>query len=220
MSRYKETAVISEQQEISPGIFSLWLETKEIAGEAKAGQFLSLYSGDESRLLPRPISICEIDREGNAVRLVYRVAGKGTQEFSGKRPGEFLDVVGPLGNGFPLLPKKAFVIGGGIGIPPMMQLARELDGEKQIVLGYRDGDLFLKEEMEALDDSKIVELYLGGGDLCMRPHPYAAGYKGICQRAGNGVLSLPGGAYGLRHRSLSGVCLQIHGCRSPHLCKE
>ncbi len=149
MSRYKETAVISEQQEISPGIFSLWLETKEIAGEAKAGQFLSLYSGDESRLLPRPISICEIDREGNAVRLVYRVAGKGTQEFSGKRPGEFLDVVGPLGNGFPLLPKKAFVIGGGIGIPPMVQLARELDGEKQIVLGYRDGDLFLKEEMEA-----------------------------------------------------------------------
>lgn len=149
MSRYKETAVISEQQEISPGIFSLWLETKGIAGEAKAGQFLSLYSGDESRLLPRPISICEIDREGKAVRLVYRVAGKGTQEFSRKRPGETLDVVGPLGNGFPLLPKKAFLIGGGIGIPPMVQLARELDGEKQIILGYRDGDLFLKEELEA-----------------------------------------------------------------------
>ena len=149
MSRYKETAVISEQQEISPGIFSLWLETKEIAGEAKAGQFLSLYSGDESRLLPRPISICEIDREGKAVRLVYRVAGKGTREFSRKRPGETLDVVGPLGNGFPLLPEKAFLIGGGIGIPPMVQLARELDGEKQIVLGYRDGDLFLKEELEA-----------------------------------------------------------------------
>ena len=149
MNKYKERAVILEQEEISPGIFSLWIETEEIAGEAKAGQFLSLYSGDESRLLPRPISICEIDRERKALRLVYRVAGKGTREFSGKKPGETLDVVGPLGNGFPLLRKKAFLIGGGIGIPPMLELARELSCEKQIILGYRDGDLFLREELEA-----------------------------------------------------------------------
>lgn len=148
MSRYKEKAVILEQAEISPEIYSLWIQTERIAREARAGQFLSLYSDDESRMLPRPISICEIDKKRGALRLVYRVAGKGTLEFSGKKPGEFLEVVGPLGNGFPLLPKKAFLIGGGIGIPPMVELARELDCEKQMILGYRDGDLFLKEELK------------------------------------------------------------------------
>lgn len=60
-----------------------------------------------------------------------------------------MKVVGPLGNGFVLQKKKAFLIGGGIGIPPMLELAKQLDCEKQIVLGYRDRELFLEEEFEA-----------------------------------------------------------------------
>ena len=59
--------------------------------------------------------------------------------------------MGPLGNGFTKEGKKAILIGGGIGIPPMLQLAKELDCEKTIVLGYRDS-LFLKEEFESLGD--------------------------------------------------------------------
>lgn len=149
MSKFKERAAVLSQSEISSGIFSLWIKTDKIAAEARPGQFISLYSADESRMLPRPISICEIDKEHNALRLVYRVAGKGTDEFSRLAAGESLDVVGPLGNGFPLLDKKAFLIGGGIGIPPMVQLAKELNCEKQIVVGYRTNDLFLKEELEA-----------------------------------------------------------------------
>ena len=73
------------------------------------------------------------------------MAGKGTAEFSGMRTGMQLKVVGPLGNGFPQKNKKAFLIGGGIGIPPMLELAKELDCEKQIVLGFRD-ELFLLED--------------------------------------------------------------------------
>ena len=65
-----------------------------------------------------PISICEIDREHGALRMVYRIAGAGTAEFSRKQAGDSLSVLGPLGNGFPLKEKKAFLIGGGIGIPP------------------------------------------------------------------------------------------------------
>lgn len=141
----REKAVVLSQKEISPGIFDMWLSVKEIAGLAKPGQFLSLYCKDGSRLLPRPISICEIDRQKNSFRLVYRVAGKGTEEFSGMKPGEELDILGPLGNGFPLKGKKAFLVGGGIGIPPMLQLSKELDCEKQILLGYRD-NLFLNED--------------------------------------------------------------------------
>lgn len=150
MGKYRETVRVAEQTELSAGIFSLWIETKEIAREAKAGQFLSLYSRDESRMLPRPISICTIDREENRLRLVYRVAGGGTREFSGLKEGDTLEVVGPLGNGFPLSEKKALLIGGGIGIPPMVELARELNCEKAFVMGYRTDDRFLKEELEEL----------------------------------------------------------------------
>ena len=139
----------------------MWLKTDEIAKNAKAGQFISVYCKDGSRMLPRPISICEIDKKDGALRIVYRVAGKGTEEFSGMRAGMILDILGPLGNGFPKKSKKAILIGGGIGIPPMLELAKELECEKQIVLGYRD-ELFLTEEFE-----KAGEIYLATEDGSM-----------------------------------------------------
>ena len=144
-TKTKENLTVVSQEEIGKDIFSLWLQTDQMAQYARPGQFLSLYTGNSSKLLPRPISICEIDRKDGAIRLVYRVAGKGTAEFSGMRTGMQLKVVGPLGNGFPQKNKKAFLIGGGIGIPPMLELAIELDCEKQIVLGFRD-ELFLLED--------------------------------------------------------------------------
>ena len=147
--KVRERARILKQEEIAPEIYSLWIQTEQIAANAKAGQFLSLYCEDESRMLPRPISICEIDREKNALRMVYRIAGKGTAEFSRKKAGDGLTVLGPLGNGFPLKEKKAFLIGGGIGIPPILELAKQLDCEKQMILGYRDSRTFLLEEMKA-----------------------------------------------------------------------
>lgn len=146
--KFKENAVIISQEEIAPGIFSMWLKTEHIAQHAKAGQFISIYCEDGSRMLPRPISICEIDKNDGALHLVYRVAGKGTQEFSEKNTGMELSVLGPLGNGFPLKSKKAFLIGGGIGIPPILELAKQLDCEKQIVLGYRNSDMFLLDEFK------------------------------------------------------------------------
>lgn len=143
--KFEETAIIIRQEEIADNIYSMWLRTDEIAAHAKAGQFISVYCNDGSRLLPRPISICEIDKKDGAIRIVYRVAGKGTEEFSVLHTGGQLKVVGPLGNGFPKKSQSAFLIGGGIGIPPMLQLAKELDCEKQIVLGFRD-ELFLMDE--------------------------------------------------------------------------
>ena len=153
--KFREQAIIIRQEEISYGIYSMWLKTENIAAHAKAGQFVSLYCHDGSRLLPRPISICEIDAQDCALRVVYRVIGKGTEEFSGLSTGKHVNIVGPLGNGFPHKEKKAFLIGGGIGIPPLLQLAKELDCEKQIILGYRD-DLFLKEEFRKQGDRKSV----------------------------------------------------------------
>lgn len=149
--KYRETARVITQEAIGNGIYSMWLQTTDIGKAARPGQFISVYSKDRSRMLPRPISICETEPEG-AVRIVYRVAGKGTEEFSRLGSGDTLELLGPLGNGFPLERmvegKKAFLIGGGIGIPPMVELAKRLPGEKQIVVGYRDARLFLKEDLE------------------------------------------------------------------------
>lgn len=148
MSReFKETVTIVRQDQIAANVFSMWIETEEIAANAHPGQFVSVYSNDGSRLLPRPISICSI--EDNRLRLVYRIAGKGTAEFSEYVSGDKLKVLGPLGNGYDITDTgKAVILGGGIGIPPMLELSRQLKCEKSIVLGYRDGELFLKDEFE------------------------------------------------------------------------
>ena len=148
MAKIKMTAKVESQVSLASDVFSMWIEAGEIAKQATAGQFVSVYSKDGSKLLPRPISLCEVDKEKGRIRLVYRVVGGGTKEFSAYQAGDSMEVLGPLGNGFPLVHKKAFLIGGGIGIPPMLQLAKSLEGENQIILGYRD-IRFLDEELAA-----------------------------------------------------------------------
>ena len=151
----KEICTVVSQESIGTDIYSMWLQTEKIAAEAKPGQFVSLYTNDPSKLLPRPISLCEIDKEKGRIHLVYRVtgAGTGTAEFSRLKAGDTVSAIGPLGNGFPLEKaegKSVFLMGGGIGVPPILELAKAMKCEKkQILAGYRDCHTFLKEEFEA-----------------------------------------------------------------------
>ena len=128
--KFEEIAVVVDQNALGSGIYDLTLKTKNIAKAAKAGQFVSVYSNDRSKLLPRPISLCGIDRDEDTIRLVYRVTGEntGTEEFSKLVMGDKIRILGPLGNGFTVEPgKKVFLIGGGIGVPPMLQLAKDIN---------------------------------------------------------------------------------------------
>ena len=154
-----ETARVAGQERIAEDIYSLTLDVS-FAEEVRAGQFVSLYSSDASRLLPRPISICDFDAEKGQIRLVYRIAGKGTLEFSHLRGGDAVKVMGPLGNGFPLeeaAGKHVLLVGGGIGIPPMVGTGRALaaldagsrPSRISHAAGYRTDDLFLTEELLA-----------------------------------------------------------------------
>ncbi len=158
--KFQENVTVVSQKQIADGIFDLVLQTKEIAAHAKAGQFVSVYSNDASKLLPRPISLCGIDREAGTLRLVYRVTGEktGTEEFSKLEAGDSIRIMGPLGNGFTVEPgKKAFLIGGGIGVPPMLQLAKEIKAsgvaEFQTIMGYRNAQTFLLDEFKEHGDA-------------------------------------------------------------------
>ena len=158
MGKVKMTAKVVSQQALTDDIFSMWIQADEIAGAAVPGQFISVYTKDAGKLLPRPISLCQVDKEKGQLRIVYRVVGAGTSQFSGYQAGDDSEIMGPLGNGFPLeraAGKKVFLIGGGIGIPPMLELARQLDCEKQAVLGYRDV-LFLNDEFENFSDVYVA----------------------------------------------------------------
>lgn len=156
--KFEEIAVVVDQSSLGNGIYDLTLKTDKIAKAAKAGQFVSIYSNDKSKLLPRPISLCGINRDDDTIRLVYRVTGEGTgtEEFSKLVRGDKVRILGPLGNGFTVQPgKKAFLIGGGIGVPPMLQLAKDINAgidnavcDMNIVMGYRDENTFLLDEFK------------------------------------------------------------------------
>ena len=169
--KYRENAQVLENVRIGTDIYSLKLKTEKIAALAKPGQFVSVYTKDSAHLLPRPISVCEADESG-VLRLVFRIAGEGTRAFSRLEAGETVRIVGPLGNGFPLdraleravkpegsdtvcgkekdffaagaKKKQVLAIGGGIGIPPILELAKRLV-DVTAVLGYRD-ELFLLDD--------------------------------------------------------------------------
>ncbi len=169
MGREMRRALILSQDEIADEIYSMWLQDQQIADTAVPGQFLNVYSNDSGRMLPRPISICDTDPARGSVRLVYRRAGKGTREFSACHAGDELDILGPLGNGFPIdrdsAGRSALLVGGGIGIPPLVFLAKSLKAEVRIAAGYRD-ELFLTRELE------------DGGELYLSTEDGSSGTKG------------------------------------------
>ena len=104
---------------------------------------MNVYCPGADKILPRPISLCAFDAESGEIRLVYRIAGKGTAELSRLQAGETVEILGPLGNGFPLeeaAGKRVLLAGGGIGIPPMLKTAMALKDTAEVtaVLGYRE----------------------------------------------------------------------------------
>ena len=135
--RSKQQAEVIQQRELAAGIFDLLLKASDVAAQARAGQFVDLYCADKSRLLPRPISLAGFEKETGQIRLVYRISGAGTEEFSRLQAGGSVALLGPLGNGFPLeeaAGKQVLLLGGGIGIPPLLQTAKALRQMKEASL--------------------------------------------------------------------------------------
>ena len=138
-SRNIEQAPIHSNKSITNGIFEMTIEAPELARKAVPGQFVNLYCRSAERLLPRPISISDIDAEHGTIKVIYAVVGKGTREFSTFKRGEFIRILGPLGNGYSICrdDRKSIIVAGGVGTPPMIALAKNLSGDISIFLGFR-----------------------------------------------------------------------------------
>ncbi len=133
---------LNYKNELRPGLFNYIIECPEIAIKAKCGQFVHVLCGGES-YLRRPISICDII-DNRLVRFIFEVRGIGTKALSCAEAGDILDILGPLGNGFDTKfdefasDGEIVLIGGGIGIFPLLNLAKRLPKKPVVMLGFRD----------------------------------------------------------------------------------
>lgn len=142
-----------KKTELCSGIYDFVVDAPEIAKQAQIGQFLHITCGG-STFLRRPISIC--DTEGDNVRFAFQVKGEGTKQLAAAEPGAVIDIMGPLGHGFDVHQgQKTAVIGGGIGVFPLLRLARETDSA--VFLGFRTKDLVTMEaDFRAASDNVTI----------------------------------------------------------------
>lgn len=133
---------LEEKREIAKGIFDFVLYNPQLAKITKEGQFAHVKVGNKT--LRRPISICDADEE--RIRLVFQVKGEGTEILSQTKAGEELDIICPLGHGFKLEKgKKYCLIGGGIGVPPMLYCAKTTDNPV-VITGFRNKELVILQD--------------------------------------------------------------------------
>lgn len=161
----QDRMTIKSHKMIAQHIFEMKLTGKLVGEITSPGQFVHIRVSDSFELLlRRPISIASIDRQANEMTILYRAEGQGTIELSKKREGDEVDVLGPLGNGFPVEEtnpgETAVLVGGGIGVPPLYELSKQLkaNGVKCIhVLGFQSKDVvFYEEKFANLGETHIV----------------------------------------------------------------
>jgi len=197
------SSVIVHNERLAEAVYSISILCPDIADTARAGQFLNIKCGAE-RLLRRPISICCID--GGKVKFVFEVKGAGTDWLAKRAAGQILDVMGPLGNGFSVPDDSFVVVGGGMGVPPLLYAAMSAKRGLDAVLGFRSADRVIlyndfmsvcgKVIVSTDDGSRgimgtvvqpLAELLKGGGYGCVLacgPRVMLSAVAGICKQFG------------------------------------
>lgn len=137
MEKVQGVFPIVKKTRLTDTAFDIWVAAQGVAQHARAGQFVGIIC--DGKPLRRPISICEIDAVNGAIRLVFEIRGAGTQWLAQQEKGDKLDILGPLGNGFPTFDKetKAVFVGGGIGVPPLLETCRPYGKNADAFLGFR-----------------------------------------------------------------------------------
>ncbi len=146
MSQFQEKTEITRIERLAVDIYRLTLLSPEIASAAQPGQFVMVRTtNSKDPLLRRPFSICQTS-SGKYFQILFKVVGRGTSLLAHCREGEFLSVLGPLGNGFQVDYNSAnCLVGGGMGIAPLLFLGKTMlrkckEQQPIVVLGARNKD--------------------------------------------------------------------------------
>ncbi|MDA1867900.1 dihydroorotate oxidase B electron transfer subunit [Bacillus cereus] len=161
----KQNMIVVNQKEIAKNIYELVLQGTLVQQMNEPGQFVHIKVAEGiAPLLRRPISICNVDQKKNEFTMLYRAEGQGTKTLATRKQGEMVDVLGPLGHGFPVeeaeAGQTALLVGGGIGVPPLYELSQRLvaKGVRVIhILGFQTKDVvFYEEKFAELGDTYVA----------------------------------------------------------------
>jgi dihydroorotate dehydrogenase electron transfer subunit len=166
-------ARIISNREAGEDTFILRAESEYLAGAISPGQFLHIRVHDGvDPLLRRPLSLHRRSREEGWVEVLYKLKGRGTKVLAGREAGEELDVIGPLGRGFPAPEGVLYMVGGGMGVAPLgavVEDAADSGGGPKVLIGARtESALLCVEEFETL-----------GADVEVATEDGTAGFKGL-----------------------------------------
>lgn len=158
----KNLMTVVSQTSIADRIYEIVLSGDVVENIDTAGQFVHVRVTDStSNVLRRPISIANIDHDSSELTLIYRADGEGTKKLSKYESGDVVDILSPLGSGYPLEENESvLIVGGGIGVPPLYELSKRLNklGVKTThVLGFNSKkDVFYEEKFKTLGDTYIA----------------------------------------------------------------
>ncbi|HJF84929.1 MAG TPA: dihydroorotate dehydrogenase electron transfer subunit [Megamonas hypermegale] len=149
---------ILANEAINANVKRMVIEAPQIAEAAQPGQFVHVKKPDSVNFLRRPFSIADADRENGTITLIYRIVGKGTAEYAAMKVGEAFSILGPIGNGFALKDGRPLLIGGGVGIAPLIYLSRQLKDQKPILLigGKNKDEVFWEKYLQEFADKIYI----------------------------------------------------------------
>ncbi|MCL1835713.1 MAG: dihydroorotate dehydrogenase electron transfer subunit [Oscillospiraceae bacterium] len=145
---------VTRNERIASGVAGIAVALGDSLFSAKPGQFMHIKCG-EGLLLRRPVSICTASQ--SEIFFVIETKGAGTQWLSERKPGDILDVFGPLGRGFDIPGSGFIVAGGGVGAAPLLFAAQAAAGKATAVLGFRSvKNVILEKEFAAACDKVLI----------------------------------------------------------------
>lgn len=158
MKKLVVTGRILVNEAINANVKRMVIEAPQIAKLAQPGQFVHVKKIDSVNFLRRPFSIADADNENGTITLIYRIVGKGTAEYAKMSVGEEFSILGPIGNGFELKSGRPLLIGGGVGIAPLIYLSRKLKNEKPILLigGKNKDEVFWEKYLQEFADKIYI----------------------------------------------------------------
>lgn len=162
--KHCDNFVVSEKKFLNSSFFKLKLKSKKTLPEINPGQFVEVQVNSDSKvLLRRPISINDVDFQTNEISLIIQTVGQGTKELAKINEGEEMNLVYPLGNGFNIEGENPLLVGGGVGIAPLLYLAKNFHAKgikPKVLLGFRS-----QEQMIDLEEyEKYADVYISTQD--------------------------------------------------------